>query len=157
MEIEEMKGPPELTLRPAALYAFLKVLPLLLAALLFLVIAWYFFIAIIWLSFFAMLAAWYRFLYTWSTIYLITPEFIRIRTGIFSKRLDSLEMYRIKDYVIYQPFILQVFHLMNLTLKTTDPENKTVVLTGIPVSDIVDTIRDHVQEARLHNRIFEIN
>lgn len=60
-------------------------------------------------------------------------------------------------YVITQPLILQLFRLMNLTLKTTDPENKTIMLTGIPVSDIVDTIRGHVQEARQHNRIFEVN
>ena len=32
-------------------------------------------------------------------------------------------------YVITQPFILQLFRLMNLTLKTTDPENKNIVLT----------------------------
>jgi len=46
---------------------------------------------------------------------------------------------------------------MDLTLKSTDPENPVVRLLGIPQSDITDTIRGYVQEARMRNRIFEIN
>jgi uncharacterized membrane protein YdbT with pleckstrin-like domain len=157
MEIQQMKERPELALRPAALYAFLQVLPLLLLALLFLAIAWWLFPLFIWLSLLTIIVAGYRFMFIRSILYLITPEVIRTRTGIFSKRLDNLEMFRIKDYTITQPFILQVFRLMNLTLKTTDPENKSMRLNGIPVSDIIDTIRGHVQEARQHNRIFEVN
>ena len=53
--------------------------------------------------------------------------------------------------------MLQLFKLMDLTLKTTDPENPVIWLRGIPESDIIDTIRDYVQEARKHNKIFEIN
>ena len=157
MEIEEMKENPELVLKPAILYAFLQVLPLLLLAVLLLTIAWWLLQALIWLSLAAITVAAYRFIFIRSILYLITPEVIRTRTGIFYKRLDNLEMFRIKDYTITQPFILQVFHLMNLTLKTTDPENKSITLTGIPVSDIIDTIRGHVQDARQHNRIFEVN
>jgi len=66
-------------------------------------------------------------------------------------------MYRVKDYVLLRPFIFQVFKLMDLMLKTTDPENPIVWLRGIPLSGLVDTIRDHVQETRQHNRIYEIN
>lgn len=157
MEIEEMKERPELVLRPAALYAFLRVLPLLLLAMLFLVVAWWLFPLFIWPSLITITVAGYRFMFIRSILYLITPEVIRVRTGIFSKRLDNLEMFRIKDYTVTQPLILQVFRLMNLTLKTTDPENKSMTMTGIPVSDIIDTIRGHVQESRQHNRIFEVN
>lgn len=96
MEIEEMKEPPEVILRPAAIYAFLQVLPLLMVAILFLLIAWWIFAGLIWLSFATMLVAWYRFMYIWNILYFITPQVIRIRTGIFSKKLDNLEMYRIK-------------------------------------------------------------
>jgi hypothetical protein len=60
-------------------------------------------------------------------------------------------------YVIVQPLMLRVFSLMNLTLKTKDPENKRLTLTGIPVSDIINTIRDHVQKARPANHIVELN
>jgi transcriptional regulator of nitric oxide reductase len=46
---------------------------------------------------------------------------------------------------------------MTLTLKSTDHENPVISLLGIPESDIIDTIRDHVQEARKDNHIYEIN
>jgi hypothetical protein len=53
--------------------------------------------------------------------------------------------------------VLQAFRLMDLTLKSTDGENPVIWLRGIPESDITDTIRDRVQEARKHNKIYELN
>jgi len=108
-------------------------------------------------SFVVCLAAWYRILYIRTIEYLVTTEYIRISRGIFFKRVDQLEMYRIKDYVMMQPFSLQLFRLMDLLLKSTDPENPQVWLRGIPESGIIDTIRDRVQEARKHNNIYEVN
>ena len=56
-----------------------------------------------------------------------------------------------------QPLILQVFRLMDLHLKTTDPENPEIWLRGIPLSDLVEQLRERVLETRKHNRIYEIN
>ena len=157
MEIEEMAQPTELVLRPATMYAFLRVLPMLIAGIFILLIAWWIFSAFIWISLAIMLIVWYRFLYIRNIRYFITPEVIRIRSGLLVKRLDNLEMYRIRDYIVTQPFIFRIFHLMNLTLKTTDTKNNSVMLTAIPVSDLVDIIRDHVQLARARNRAYGIN
>jgi len=88
---------------------------------------------------------------------MVTAEYIRISRGIFFKRVDQLEMYRIKDYVMMQPLSLRLFRLMDLLLKSTDPENPMIWLRGIPESGIIDTIRDRVQEARKHNQIYEVN
>jgi hypothetical protein len=60
-------------------------------------------------------------------------------------------------YIITQSFILQLFRLMYLTLKSTDPENPVIQFQGIPESTITDTIRDRVQEARKNNKIYELN
>ena len=60
-------------------------------------------------------------------------------------------------YIVTQSFLMQLFHLMDLTLKGTDPENPVIWLRGIPESNMVDTIRNHVNEARQHNRLYEIN
>lgn len=99
----------------------------------------------------------YRFLFICNSRYVITPEIVRVSRGIFFKRTDQIEMYRIKDYIVTQPFSLQLFRLMDLTLKSTDPENPILWLRGIPESQIIDTIRRYVQEARRDNRIYEIN
>lgn len=138
-------------------FAFLKILPLVLLSLLFLLLAWYLSPYFVLFSFAVLGVAWYRLLYIRSNTYLITPEVLRITRGIFFKRTDQVEMFRIKDYIITQSFLLQVFRLMTLTLKSTDPENPVISLLGIPESDIIDTIRDHVQEARKDNHIYEIN
>ena len=157
MEHQELNEQPDIVIKPATIFAFIKILPLTLAAIGFLFLAWWIFPGLIWLSMAIMLFAFYRFIFIRNIIYLITPEIIRIRRGIFFKRTDTVELYRVKDYILTQPFILQLFKLMDLTLKTTDPENPVIWLRGIPLSDLVDTIRGHVQEARQHNRIYEIN
>ena len=157
MDYHEIKTLPLLTIKPSAIYALLKVLPLILMTLAFLFIAYWLYPAFLGLSLLIMLIVCYKYLKIRNTCYLISEEVIRISTGVFSTRLESLEMYRIKDYLVTQPLILRIFNLMNLTLKTTDPENKSIQFTGIPVSDLIDTIRDHVQKARLRNRIVELN
>jgi uncharacterized membrane protein YdbT with pleckstrin-like domain len=155
MEQDTINSP--LVIRPATIFAYMKVFPLLLAALGFLFIACRYFPAVIWLSLAVLLFAWYRFLFIRATIYEITDEVIRFSRGIFFKRTDTVEMFRVNDYVLTRSLSLQVFGLMDLTLKTTDPEYPVVWLRGIPFSNLADNIRVHVLEARQHNQIVEIN
>ena len=157
MEIHRSDEPQGLEIRPAAIFAFLKVFPLLILTVGFLYLAWWILPALIWLSLAALAIACYRFSYIRTIRYLVTPAIIRIRRGILFKRVDQIELYRIKDYVLTQSFLLQIFRLMDLELRSTDPVNPVIWLRGIPVSNLVDTIREHVQEARQHNRIYEIN
>ncbi len=104
-----------------------------------------------------LLCAIYRYLYIRSALYLVTVQYIRISLGILFRQIDTVELFRVKDYIITEPFLLQVFRLMDLHLKTTDPENPIIWLRGIPQSDVIDIIRERVLETRQHNRIFEIN
>lgn len=147
----------DILLKPAMLFAFLKTLPLVLLAITFLLLAWWLSPYFILFSLAVCGVAWYRLLYIRSFQYLITTEYIRMTRGIFFKRVDQLEMFRVKDYIITQSFILQLFKLMYLTLKSTDPENPVIHFTGIPESTITDTIREKVQQARHNNNIYELN
>lgn len=147
----------DILLRPAFLFAMLKTMPLTLLAITLLLLAWWLSPYFILFSFAVSVAVWYRIIYIRKVEYLVTTEYIRISQGIFFKRIDQLEMYRIKDYVMIQPLFLQLFRLMDLLLKSTDPENPMIWLRGIPESGIIDTIRDRVQEARKHNNIYEVN
>ena len=157
MELHPHDEQQVLEIRPATLFAFIKIFPLIICTLGFLFLAWWIYPAMIFLSLLTLSMACYRFSYIRNIRYMITPEIIRIRRGIFFKRMDQVELYRVKDYILTQSFILQVFRLMDLELKSTDPENPVIWLRGIPFSDLVDTIREHVQQARQHNRIYEIN
>jgi uncharacterized membrane protein YdbT with pleckstrin-like domain len=147
----------DILLRPAMLFAFLKALPLILLAITFLLLAWWLSAYFILFSLAVCAAAWYRLLYIRSFQYLVTAQYIRLTRGIFFKRIDQVEMFRVKDYIITQSFMLQLFKLMYLTLKSTDPENPVIQFQGIPESTITDTIRNRVQKGRKSNNIYELN
>jgi uncharacterized membrane protein YdbT with pleckstrin-like domain len=157
MENQEHFSPDIIEIRPAAIFAFIKIFPFILCAIGFLLLAWRFLPGLICVSMMSTIMAFYRFIYIRNIRYEISPEIIRITRGIFFKRIDQVELFRVKDYILRQPFLLQLFRLMDLELKSTDPVNPVIWLRGIPYSDLVDTIRAHVQEARQHNRIYEIN
>ncbi|MFD1257740.1 PH domain-containing protein [Mucilaginibacter terrae] len=147
----------DILLRPAMLFAFLKALPLITLAITFLLLAWWLSPYFIVFSLVVCGFAWYGLLYIRSFQYLITHEYILLTQGIFFKRIDQVELFRVKDYIITQSFILQICKLMYLTLKSTDAENATIRFQGISESNIVETIRTRVLEARKNNNIYELN
>lgn len=149
--------PPDIEIRPSAIFALLKIIPLLLCCLAFLCISRVFLPGFLWLSFGILTFAVYRYLFIRRTIYCITAEVLRFSRGLFFRRTDTVELFRVKDYILTQSFLLQLFKLMDVTLKTTDPENPIVWLRGIPYSDLIDTLRERIIETRKHNRIYEIN
>jgi uncharacterized membrane protein YdbT with pleckstrin-like domain len=143
-------------LHPSTAYCFASIAGWLFAALLC-------FAAAFWINLFALPAlvllgiALYRFLYTRNILYLINEEMIKIRTGIFGFRISTLELYRVKDYIVLQPLYMRIFNIMTLKLLTTDSSTKSISLSGIPISDVPDRIRNYVQIARSKSRIVELN
>ena len=156
METEKLE-PPDLEIRPSAIFALLKVLPLFICCLGFLYISWVFMPDFLWLSIAVLVFAVYRYLFIRRTIYHITSEVFRFSRGLFFRRTDTVELFRVKDYILTQSFLLQLFGLMDVTLKTTDPENPIVGLRGIPYSNLIDTLRNRIMKTRKHNKIYEIN
>ncbi|SDH53155.1 membrane protein YdbS, contains bPH2 (pleckstrin homology) domain [Pedobacter terrae] len=145
-----------LQLSPTTSYCFLSVFGLLFIAIGLLVGA--FWLNMLCLPAIVVLAmAFYRFFYIRLTLYILTAETLKIRTGIFSYTLVTLELYRVKDYVIKQNLIMRILKIMTLTLFTTDKQDVVIALNGIPQSNLNDTIRDLVQRARAKSKIIEIN
>lgn len=147
----------DIPLKPSPVFAFFKAMPFVIFAVCLLWLANRYFPMLIWLSISSMLFGLYRYIFIRRVIYLVTPQYIRITKGIFLKQIDTVELFRVKDYIITEPFLLQIFKLMDLHLKTTDPENPILWLRGIPQSAIIDIIRERVLETRKHNQIVEIN
>lgn len=144
-------------LRPSPLFALAKVLPYILLSGIFLAAAYLYWQPLCLGAVVCLLVAWYYYLRTYLIRYGITTDVLQVRTGIFFKQTDNLELFRIKDYVITQPFWMQCFKLMNLRLLSTDTSNTVIVLTGIPDSDLTEHLRELVQQARLKNHIIEIS
>lgn len=146
-----------ITIRPSAIYALLMVFPFILLALFFFGLAARLLPALILVSVLCSAIGLYRYWQARLTIYSLDAEVLHISTGIFLRRTDSLELYRVKDYVVTRNLMMQLFSLMNLTLLTTDLTGPVIILRGIPKSDLPDIIRERVQRARQNSKIVELN
>lgn len=146
-----------ITLKPAALFATIKISPFVISTIPATWLAYHCHPLFIFLSILLMLFALYRYIFICRAIYLVTSEYIRITTGILFKRTDIVELFRVKDYIITQPPLLQILNLMDLQLKTTDPEKPILWLRGIPQTTIIDTLRDRILHSRNRNHIIEIS
>lgn len=146
----------DLTLRPAMRFAILKISRFILLSLAFLVLAWYNSPYFIFFSLAVLGFGWYRLLWIRSNRYRIGSETIQVSSGIFFKRTDELEMCRIKDYLITRPPGLQLLGLMQVTLKSADPETPVLQFNGIRCTDLIETIRKRVKQARQHDDIDEL-
>ena len=90
-----------------------------------------------------------RYLQTKFWRYELTSERLRIRRGVLSRRTDEIELYRVKDYVLDEPFALRMFGLGDIVLTTTDDANRTVLLKAIHrPGRLRDEIRKNVETRR---------
>ncbi|MBL9126224.1 MAG: PH domain-containing protein [Verrucomicrobiales bacterium] len=83
----------------------------------------------------------------------ISSERVRLTTGIFDKRTEELELYRVRDTTFLQPFILRLFGKGNLTLTTTDASSPSLTLLGIPADPkLRDDLRRAIEACRDRKR-----
>ncbi len=148
----------EAEVKPEKIYATLFLKP-------YILIAFIISISVIWLNAlylillsipFVVLGLYKYFLIISSTFYLTDQQLI-IQRGVFTKTVNYLELYRIKDVLVEQPFWMKALGLMNITLLSFDKEESLLVLKGIKISDLPQSIRNHVQECRQRNKVLTID
>ena len=89
-----------------------------------------------------------------SRVYEVTTQRIRIRQGIFNKRTEELELYRVKDTTLVEPFWVRLFKLGNIEVTTTDLSTPLMVLEGIPqASWLREELRKSVEICRDKKRV----
>ncbi|MCB1277397.1 PH domain-containing protein [Prosthecobacter sp.] len=95
---------------------------------------------------------------TKCTFYELTSQRLRIRTGILNKKVDELELFRVKDYSMEQPFLLRLVGLGNLTMITSDATSPTVAIRAIPEIEAVrEKLRTAVQAERDRKRVRQLD
>ena len=98
------------------------------------------------------------YLRTRFTIYELTEERFREKTGILSQKIEELELYRVRDYTVEKPFIMRLFGLGNLTLITSDKTNPKIYLYAIRnVESGRDVFRKNVEATRKHTGTKEVD
>ena len=90
--------------------------------------------------------------------YELTTERLKLREGVLNKRLDEVELYRVRDYSLEQPLFLRPFGLSNITLNTADPSHPAVVLRAIRNGEsVLDQLRKYVEQQRLKKRVLPLD
>ena len=64
--------------------------------------------------------------------YVVTTQRVRIISGIFSKDIQEIELFRVKDTMAHQTFFLRLFGLGTITIVSGDERHPRLVLSGVP-------------------------
>jgi uncharacterized membrane protein YdbT with pleckstrin-like domain len=86
--------------------------------------------------------------------YKVTTERIFYTTGIFSKKTEALELYRVRDVDMYEPFWQRLFKLGNVALTTSDKTAMNFLLKAVPnPAELMNNIRKNVELRRDVKRV----
>ena len=89
------------------------------------------------------------YLKTRFTVYEVTDQRIKLKTGILNQEIDECELYRVRDYKVVKPFFQRIFGLGRIELVTSDRSNSNINLNGIKdPENLYNLIRDNVEIIR---------
>ena len=98
------------------------------------------------------------YLKTRFTVYEVTDQRIKLKTGILNQEIDECELYRVRDYKIVKPFFQRIFGLGKIELVTSDRSNSIINLNGIKdPENLYNLIRDNVEKIRQKTSTREID
>ena len=84
----------------------------------------------------------------------ITTERIRVSTGILSKTTNDLELYRVVDMVLVEPFWMRILKLGHLKIISSDRTNPTMLLEALPkAGELQNRLRPAVERCRDRKRV----
>lgn len=92
--------------------------------------------------------------------YEATKEQLYVRSGVLNKKIDWLELYRVKDIRTEKPFVLRLLAKGrgNIVLMTSDRSDPIVVLKGIENPELVSRIlREKVEKMRVERGVREFD
>jgi membrane protein YdbS with pleckstrin-like domain len=84
-----------------------------------------------------------------STEYSLSTQRLFIKHGVFARVEDEVELYRVKDTRLDQPFGLRLFGLANIVLITTDANQPNIVLQALANAK---EVREKLRNATEHRR-----
>jgi uncharacterized membrane protein YdbT with pleckstrin-like domain len=101
--------------------------------------------------------AFFRWLRVRSRVYRLTSERLLIESGILNKTTETLELYRVKDFQVAQPFSHRFVGLQNIHLLTSDASTPEVIIDAVPSSqNLGDKFRECIEQCRVTKRVREV-
>lgn len=99
-----------------------------------------------------------RWIETRNRVYELTTERILITTGVFGKRTEQLELYRVKDLTLEEPFWKRMFGVGDIRLITSDPINPHLLLEALPnTKELKEQLRQNVEACRDRKRVTQMD
>ena len=99
-----------------------------------------------------------RYLQTKNKVYELTSERLKVTQGVFSKATSTVELYRVKDIEVRQPFWYRMLGLENVQLTTSDVSSPSLLFDAIAVTaGLPDKLRNQVEAIRVQKRVREID
>ncbi len=96
----------------------------------------------------------YRWLVVKTTTYTLTTERLLTARGVLNRTTDSLELYRVRDFEVSEPFLQRMLGLKTVALVTGDSTSPRILIDYIPASlALQDKIRAQVEECRMRKRV----
>lgn len=90
--------------------------------------------------------------------YEITQEELKHHTGIFSRKHEFIELFRVKDFRIERPLIYRLFGLGNLIIYTSDKTTPVFRMQAIPKpEDTYAILRGFVERNRREKHVYEVD
>jgi uncharacterized membrane protein YdbT with pleckstrin-like domain len=92
-----------------------------------------------------------------NTQYLITSQRIVIEVGVFSKNIDTLEIYQVDDIQLEKPLNQRIMGTGNIMLVTRDHTTPQMLLERLPIDvrELYEQIRPCIQQARFRYRVHD--
>jgi uncharacterized membrane protein YdbT with pleckstrin-like domain len=98
-------------------------------------------------------AVW-RWMVTRSTVYTLTSQRLTTRRGVFTRTVEDLELYRVRDTRLEQSFFERLFNVGKVVLYTTDASTPEVHLRFVRNAETVrETLRRLVEARRDAKRV----
>jgi uncharacterized membrane protein YdbT with pleckstrin-like domain len=102
--------------------------------------------------------AFWRWLVVRSTKIDVSTERITTTTGVFSRRRGDMELYRIKDTTLEEPFLLRLVRRANIRLDSSDRTTPSLTIPAISNAEALrQQIRTHVERLRLKRGVREMD
>jgi uncharacterized membrane protein YdbT with pleckstrin-like domain len=100
-----------------------------------------------------------RYLETRTHRFEVTSERIRVTSGILSRHMEELELYRVKDTSLFEPFLLRtLFKLGHVVIRTSDATHRVLVIPAVlDASALREEIRGCVEKLRDRKGVRELD
>ena len=100
----------------------------------------------------------WAYLHVQALEYVVTTQRVRVISGILTKDIQEIELFRVKDTMANQPFFLRLFGLGTITIVSGDERHPRVVLTGVPRPlELRERLRQEVMTLRQRFGVRELD